>query len=221
MPLPRRVTRPHAADMGSLHDRLLSPYQHGPSWIHRLAAGYKLGAALACILVVVLLPRWAWTSYLVIGTALVGTAIAAGVNLRQGLLRLLLIEPFVVGIALLALLRPGGWPLFLSILTKSSLCLAAMVLLTATTRFSDLLAVLWKVRVPALLVTTLALMHRYLFVLVDEMERMQRARRSRTFVAGRSSVWRSSAQVAGQLFVRASERSERVYLAMCARGWKA
>jgi cobalt/nickel transport system permease protein len=136
------------------------------------------------------------------------------------MIRLLLLEPFVLGIALLALLKPGGVPLFLSMLTKSTLCLATMVLLTATTRFSDLLAVLWRIRVPALLVTTLALMHRYLFVLVEEMERMQRARRSRTFVAGRTSAWRNSAQVAGQLFVRTSERAERVYLAMCARGWK-
>jgi cobalt/nickel transport system permease protein len=63
-------------------------------------------------------------------------------------------------------------------------------------------------------------MHRYLFVLLDEMERMQRARRSRTFVASRTSVWRGSAQVAALLFVRASERAERVYLAMCARGWR-
>jgi cobalt/nickel transport system permease protein len=63
-------------------------------------------------------------------------------------------------------------------------------------------------------------MYRYLFVLVEEMERMRRARRSRTFTAGRGTVWRGSAQVAGQLFVRTSERAERVYLAMCARGWK-
>jgi cobalt/nickel transport system permease protein len=206
--------------MGALHDRLLSPYQHGSSRVHRLAAGYKLGAALACILVVVLLPHGAWPWYLAIGMALVLAVIAAGVDLRQVLLRLLVIEPFVVGIALLALLRPGGGLLFLSILAKVTLCLASMMVLTATTRFSDLLAALWKARVPALLVTTLALMHRYLFVLVDEMERMQRARRSRTFVASRASAWRNSAQVAGQLFVRTSERAERVYLAMCARGWK-
>jgi energy-coupling factor transporter transmembrane protein EcfT len=28
------------------------------------------------------------------------------------------------------------------------------------------------------------------------------------------------AEVIGRLFVRASERAERIYLAMCARGWK-
>ena len=204
-----------------LRDRLLSPYQHGASAVHRLPAGAKLLAAVACILLVVLLPRDAWGAHAAVAAGLVGIALAARADLRGMLLRLLLLEPFVLGIALLALLRPGGVPLFLSMLTKSTLCLAIMILLTATTRFSELLAVLWRIRMPPLLVTTLALMHRYLFVLLEEMARMQRARRSRTFVAGRSSAWRDSAQVAGHLFVRTSERAERVYLAMCARGWKA
>lgn len=204
-----------------LRDRFLSPYQHGSSAVHRLPAGAKLAAAIGCVLLVVMLPRSAWWAYATIALGLVGIALLARAELRQMLVRLLLLEPFVLGIAVLALLRPGGVPLFLSMLTKSTLCLATMILLTATTRFSDLLAVLWRIRMPALLVTTIALMHRYLFVLVEEMERMQRARRSRTFIPGRSSAWRNSAQVAGQLFVRTSERAERVYLAMCARGWKA
>jgi len=204
-----------------LRDRFLSPYQHGSSAIHRLPAGAKLAAAIGGVLLVVMLPRSAWWAYATIALGLVGIALLARAELRQMLVRLLLLEPFVLGIAVLALLRPGGVPLFLSMLTKSTLCLATMILLTATTRFSDLLAVLWRIRMPALLVTTIALMHRYLFVLVEEMERMQRARRSRTFIPGRSSAWRNSAQVAGQLFVRTSERAERVYLAMCARGWKA
>lgn len=204
-----------------LRDRLLSPYQHGASAIHRLPAGVKLAAAVGIVLLTVLLPRAAWPAHAAVAALLLAVALAARAALRPMLLRLLLLEPFVLGVALLALLRPDGLALFLSMLAKSTLCLACMILLTATTRFSDLLAVLWRIRVPALLVTTLALMHRYLFVLVEEMERMRRARRSRTFVAGRASAWRGSAQVAGQLFVRTTERAERVYLAMCARGWKA
>ena len=203
-----------------LRDRLLSPYEHGTSFLHRLPAGLKFGAAIGCVLLVVLLPRDAWQAYGAIAVVLVATTLLSRVAVVQLLWRLLLVEPFVIGIAALALLQPGGWPLFLSMLTKSTLCLACMLLLTATTRFSDLLRVLWWLRVPTLLVTTLALMHRYLFVLLDEAERMQRARRSRTFTSGKAWAWRSSAQVAGLLFVRASERAERVYLAMCARGWR-
>jgi cobalt/nickel transport system permease protein len=135
--------------------------------------------------------------------------------------RLLKVEPFAIGVALLSLLQPrGGW-VFLDTLAKSTVSLSCMVVLAATTRFSDMLRVLWRLRVPALLVTTLALMHRYLFLLTDEMGRMVRARRSRTFRGGRTALWRAFAGIVAQLFVRASERAERVYAAMCARGWKA
>ena len=75
-------------------------------------------------------------------------------------------------------------------------------------------------RVPGLLITTIALMHRYLFVLADEAERMRRARASRTFTRDRRARWQTLSTVVGQLFVRASERAERIYDAMCARGWK-
>jgi cobalt/nickel transport system permease protein len=63
-------------------------------------------------------------------------------------------------------------------------------------------------------------MHRYVYVLADEAERMKRARASRAFAPGRRSQWLALSTVAGQLFVRASERAERIYGAMSARGWK-
>jgi len=131
--------------------------------------------------------------------------------------RLLLLEPVVLGVAVLALLQPGGLRVFATILTKSTLCLFTMILLSNTTPFAELLGVLRRVRFPALLITTLALMYRYLFVLADEAERMQRARQARTF--GRTR-WTVLATVLGQLFVRSTERAERIYAAMCARGWK-
>jgi cobalt/nickel transport system permease protein len=83
-----------------------------------------------------------------------------------------------------------------------------------------LLSVLRRLRVPWLFVTTLTLMHRYLFVLAEESERMRRARSCRLFRSDRRFQWQTLSSVAGQLFVRASERAERIYDAMCARGWK-
>jgi cobalt/nickel transport system permease protein len=203
-----------------IRERLLSPYQHGASALHRLPPGLKLGAALACILLIVLLPRNAWSLHAAIAAGLVAIAIASRASLRQLMLRLLLLEPLVIGIALLAVLRPDGSLLFLSMITKSTLCLACMIVLTATTRFSDILDVLRRLHVPALLITSLALTHRFMFVLIEEMQRMMRARRSRTLVEDRAASWSGSSQVAGRLFVRASERAERVYLAMRERGWE-
>jgi cobalt/nickel transport system permease protein len=109
---------------------------------------------------------------------------------------------------------------WLALAARSGICLFTVVLLANTTPFGKILTALRSARVPALLVTTLALMHRYLFVLLDESERMRRARASRTFKRQRRVRWHVLGTVIGQLFVRASERAERIYAAMCARGWK-
>ncbi len=134
--------------------------------------------------------------------------------------RLLWLEPLAAGVALMALFQPDGWRICVFLLAKSSLCLMTMVLLTQTTSFAEILQVLKAGRMPGLLLTTLALMHRYLSVLGEEMHRMQRARLSRTFAPRRRLVWHTLASVLSQLFVRASERAERIYAAMCARGWQ-
>jgi len=49
---------------------------------------------------------------------------------------------------------------------------------------------------------------------------MQRARASRTYSNRRRVTWSSLSAVIAQLFIRSVGRAERIYLAMCARGWK-
>ena len=203
-----------------VHELLLNVYRHRASPIHHLPALSKLLGAAAGVSLAVLLPRTAWEAGAGMGAALLVIAFLSRVPLGFLGRRLLLVEPFAVGVALLALLQPDGWRVFLALLVKSTLCLSCVVLLNATTRFTDLLLAFRRLRVPSLLVMTLALMHRYLFVLAEERSRLLRARRSRTLVAGRRSVWRLTASVASQLFLRSSERAERVYSAMCARGWR-
>ncbi|MEI6083131.1 MAG: cobalt ECF transporter T component CbiQ [Verrucomicrobiota bacterium] len=190
------------------------------SWIHRLNAGWKLSIALAIVLATVLMPGRFALCFVGIATLLVVVAVASKIPAGFLVKRLLLLEPLVLGVAVLALLQPNGGCVFLVIVTKSTLCLLTMVLLSNTTPFSELLGVLQRVRFPAMLITTLALMYRYLFVLVDEAGRMQRARASRTFTKRRFAVWKSLGTVIGQLFVRSTERAERIYAAMCSRGWK-
>jgi cobalt/nickel transport system permease protein len=202
-----------------MHD-LLSPYQHRDSAVHRLPAGAKLAGAVAFVFAAVLLPRGAWAGLAAGLAILVGVAALSRVPASRLAGRLLWVEPFALGVALLALFQPGGPGIFAFVLGRATLCLCAMVLLSATTRFTDILRVLWALRLPRLLVTTLALMHRYLYLLVDDMGHMLRARRSRTFLAGRLPVWRNSSTVAAGLFARTSERAERIYSAMCARGWR-
>jgi cobalt/nickel transport system permease protein len=161
-----------------------------------------------------------WPVWAGVAVALASIAAASRVPVRFLLARLLLLEPFALGVALLSLLQPDGGRTFLALLIKSTLCLATLLLLANTTPFSGLLALMRRMRVPSLLVTVIALMYRYVFVVIDEAERLQRARASRAFSARRAQSWRGTAALVGRLFVRSSERAERVYAAMCARGWK-
>jgi cobalt/nickel transport system permease protein len=201
------------------HD-FLDRYSRCDSPIHRLPTAAKLVTALLLVLAVVLVPESRLALLIPISLLLITVAGLSRVPWRFLLWRVLVLEPFVLGVAILALFQPDGWRLFFILVAKCTLCLLTMSLLSNTTPFSDLLRVLKSWRLPALLVTTLSLMYRYMFVLVDEGQRMSRARMSRTFVPQHYWAWHTLATVVSQLFIRSSERAERIYAAMCARGWK-
>ena len=83
-------------------------------------------------------------------------------------------------------------------------------------------------RLPRLLVAVIGLMWRYLFVLVDEVMRLARAREARSGAvdtaanrAGGTVAWRArvTGGMAGNLFLRSFDRAERIYAAMAARGY--
>jgi|ERR1035437_684175 cobalt/nickel transport system permease protein len=194
------------------------PHAHG--FLHGMSAGFKLAAALALILAVVLLPRGQWTVLVAVALFLIVLIFASRISLFFLLKRMLLLEPLVLGVAGLMLLQPDGLARCGLAMSKANLCLLVTLLLSQTTPATEMLRVLQRLHLPWLFVTTLTLMHRYLFVLADESERMRRARASRTFTRGRRFQWQALSSVVGQLFVRASERAERIYSAMCARGWK-
>ena len=204
--------------MGGSHH--FHPHPHAPGFLHRLSAGFKLAAALALILTVVLWPRGQGTALLAVAVFLVVLVFASRISWWFLLKRMLLLEPLVLGVAGLMLLQPDGLMRCALAMSRANLCLLVTLLLSQTTPATEMLRVLQRLRVPWLFISTLTLMHRYLFVLADEAERMRRARASRTFTPQRRFQWRTLATVVGQLFVRASERAERIYEAMCARGWK-
>jgi cobalt/nickel transport system permease protein len=198
---------------------VLSPYFPGSSVLHRAPATAKLVGAVAFVIAVALTPRGAWGVLAGAAVALVAASALAGVPPRLLLGRLLVVEPFALGVAVLSLFQPGGVGIFLTLLAKSTLCLYGFVLIGMTTRFTDLLSALQTLRVPGLIVITLALTYRYLFLLVDEAGRMRRARLSRTCARAGRLDRGLTASVIAQLFLRSSERAERVYAAMSSRGF--
>jgi cobalt/nickel transport system permease protein len=195
-------------------------HSHRDSPVARLPAWLKLEVALVVIVGTVLVPPGATGWFVAAGGLLGITAALSRIPPLFLLKRLAWLSPLVLGVALVNALQPAARGSWLAVAVKSTICLLTIILVSNTTPFSGILRVLKKARVPGLLITTLALMHRYLFVLVEEGERMRRARASRTFTRRRGAWWQALSTVVGQLFIRASERAERIYDAMCARGWR-
>ena len=122
---------------------------------------------------------------------------------------------------------------FANVAVKSWLSVQAAIVLASSTPFPDLLLAMRAVRIPRLLVAMFGLMWRYLFVLADEALRLMRARAARSGLvrqpsrsAGRlrpggSLAWRArvAGGMAGSLFLRAIDRSDRIYVAMLSRGY--
>jgi cobalt/nickel transport system permease protein len=201
------------ADFLDRHSRL-------DSAVHRLPAGYKAAGSLFLLLLLALLPPLQYWWPIAIAALLLGLLAASRVPLRFVATRLLLLEPFALAVGVLALLQENGSERFLWIAIRSTLSLLIVILLSSTTPFHELLAVLRRLRAPAVIVSTVAMMYRYLFILSDEVQRKSRARRSRSFGARASRGWLLPASTAGQLFLRSMDRADRVYQAMTARGWR-
>ena len=98
-------------------------------------------------------------------------------------------------------------------------CVGFLSLLLLTTRFSTLLAGFERLHVPRLAVFLLAITYRYLLLFFAELERMVRARRSRTLAdPDLRRTWRDSGNFLGTFLLRSLERGERVGRAARARG---
>jgi cobalt/nickel transport system permease protein len=216
--------------------------RHSPA--HRADARLKIVLAIAGVLGIALLPSGAFVAYALVWLTLV----AASAFARLGPLRLVrgswVVLPFVLVAVPLLFTRPGealvtlglgpidltitdtGLRDTLSIAAKSWLSVQAALLLAYTTPFADLVDGLRGLRIPAIIVSIISFMYRYLAVLTDEAGRMSRARRSRSAQApqgrsGGSVTWRAkvTGSMVGSLFIRSYERSERIYAAMLARGF--
>lgn len=144
--------------------------------------------------------------------------------------RVLLVQPFIIGIGILnpvfdshSVLLGGisvarGWITFFSILIKSGLTVTVSILLIATTGMERLAAALRMVKVPKIFVLQLLLTYRYISVLTEEVHRMLRAYSLRA--PGQKGVHRNHwGSFAGQLLLRTFERAQRVYQSMSMRGF--
>jgi cobalt/nickel transport system permease protein len=208
-------------------------YLPGRSAVHRVPAAAALLATIGFVLVVVATPPTRPLAYLGYAALLAVAVVAARLRVRTVLARMVIEVPFVlfavlvpfvatgpqvevlgVGLARDGLVDAGG------LLAKTTLGVAAAVVLSATQHPRDLLDGLQRLRVPSLVVAIAGFMLRYVHVVLDEMRRMRVARESRCHDARGLRHVRVLSRSVGALFVRSYERGERVHLAMLSRGWQ-
>jgi len=229
-----------------MHVHFLDPYRPRTSLVHSLDARLKFVLTVAFILCASLTPIAAWPVYVLLFALILSAEVLSGLGVSYVMKRASLALPFVLaalpvlftieGTALLSF-PLGPWTLtisleglerFASVALKSWLSVQAAILLASATPFPELLQAMRAVGIPRLLVAMFGLMWRYLFVLVDEALRLMRARAARSGRgpgAGRRSggglAWRArvTGGMAGSLFLRAFERSDRIYVAMLSRGY--
>lgn len=115
------------------------------------------------------------------------------------------------------LISEGG-VLLLVLLLKSLLCVLAVGLLMATTSFVNVCAALAKLRVPRLICLQLLLLYRYLSLFLTQAGTMMTAYSLRN-PNTRGIRLRQIGPFLGQLLLRSFDRSDRVYQAMCCRGF--
>jgi len=211
--------------------RYVDTLADGDSPLHRLDPGAKLITTLAFSVGVVSFDKYTVAGYIPFFLYPVVMISMGGLPAGYLLKKILLVSPFAI---LVGIFNPlidrdillfigqvgisGGWISFVSILLKFVLTVLAALILVALTGFPAVCQALRRFRVPRPLVVQLLFFYRYIFILVREGERMERARALRSF--GKKGMgFRAFVSLIGHLLLRSLDRAERIYLAMRCRGF--
>ena len=205
-----------------MHHAITSQPEHRQSVLHRIDARWKIIAATVLIAVTVAVPQNYWPTYVAMAAVAAGLYATSRLPVGYLMKRLAAAMPLVVLVAIGAPLSrglEGGFEFATLVVVRALLALTLMVTLVGTTPLDKLLSGAGRLGVPRTLIWVLAFMFRYMHVLADELARMRRAKAARTFRRRWWTEFQMLGSFLGVLFVRAFERAERVYAAMCARGW--
>jgi cobalt/nickel transport system permease protein len=210
--------------------------------LQRIDARVKLVTLIGLLIAVGLLQ---WLPLLVVAYAMtLGLAAASRLPVWSFIKRVWLFIPIFTGIvvlpATLSVITPGNVVLPLwtwhgqpegfteqglhsagLIITRVATSVSLVVLLTLTTSWVRLLAALRALGVPKIFVLIIGMAYRYLFLLLDTVDDIYTARKSRTLRPERDAKQgrKFVAAGAGTLFGKAHQVSEEVHQAMVARGF--
>ena len=228
---------------------LIDKHSDAESPVHRQDPLVKLLSFVAFVVVVVLLPKGAFVPLVTALVTVVCAALVSRVPMSFLMRRTLVVVPFVLLIGAVNLLGRGldltpAWAVrsagldrmgvtpvtkdgnaaalvsFATMAAKSFISVFSFGLLLSTTGSARLLAAARRAGTPAVLAVATGFMLRYMFVLASELSRLRRSWEARR--TGRLhwlTELRYLGSLVGVLLVRSYERAERVYLAMCSRGF--
>jgi cobalt/nickel transport system permease protein len=106
---------------------------------------------------------------------------------------------------------------------RVSASVLALILLTTTTPFFEMMAAFRWFKMPKILTNLILFTYRFIFVLQDEAARMKMARKARGFSGGRhifeKQAFRTLSSSIGMTFVRSSQRGSDMFDALLMRGY--
>ncbi|MFH1737323.1 MAG: cobalt ECF transporter T component CbiQ [Actinomycetota bacterium] len=196
----------------------IDQYSAIESPVRRLDPRVKTLCCFAFMAVVALTPLTAPLAF-VIYAGLIGVVVLLSrLPLLFILKRSLVIIPFVAVIGLFNILfKP--FSVFLWLMLRAWLSVLAIIVLAATTELPSLLKAFESLGLPTLITSILAFMYRYIFVLVDRVTTLEKARLARSYGRLGFRQMKAMGGILGSLFITTYERGERIYLAMLARGY--
>lgn len=203
-----------------MHHSFLDRYSDLASPIHFLDARLKCVCVLLAVIFIAAVPLSGFPILGAVMALLILLWFAAKIPFLYLLRRLAIAAPFVIIISLGAMWGTGhGGAVIFGRIVKAMLCIMTISLLTSTTPFPKLLEAFRKLWVPNIFIELIAFLYRFTYILIDEFERLEVARKGREFANKIGIVWRGRAWMMGTFLIRSIERSERVYQAMLARGY--
>ena len=191
-----------------MHHEYIDKYSKLNSVIHRLNPKLKLILMISLVFLISFSPSLIFVLHIV--PLIFLFIFLSKVPLKFVIKRSFICLPFLIYILFL----PFGKAML--VITKTIIAVMTVVVFISTTPFSTLLNILKEFRLPKTFLLMLSFFYRYIFLFIEIGHRMYFSLISRNFSKKNYPVLFN---LLGSLIVKSYEHSEKVYMAMLARGY--
>ncbi len=208
-----------------MHHSFFDKYSELCSPIHSLDSRWKLLACLVATGTLISTPPDRVTALFLQLFLITIVVSLSRVPLKHYLKRIALILPITLLVmvallpALAGLYSVGAVKLLFSMTIKSVGAALLLTVLSSTTKYRDLLSSMGAMGTPSVVVSLLYFMYVFVYVAIDEFERLIMARSSRDLSTARRLTFLSYSWLLGTFLMRSLDRSELTYQAMLGRGF--